>query len=188
MHPRIEGRFIALPHDVLNSAAYLRLTYKARSLLLEVALQYSGHNNGQMLLSRSYLRSRGWHSADTIQSAKDELVEAGFLFETFKGHRPNKASWYACTWWLLDPHPDFDAGVANRFQRGGYRGDKAAPLITHVVPRGGSTPASIGPHGGTIRELPVPPAGPIKALPSVGAVPPGGHHIEMPSAAEEAPS
>lgn len=56
---RDAGRFITLPVSVLESAAYLGLSANARSLLLEVALQCRGDDNGRLLLSRAHLSKRG---------------------------------------------------------------------------------------------------------------------------------
>lgn len=123
------GGFVALPFSVLDSPAYQSLSHPARSLLMEAARQYGGSNNGQLLLSRRHLAARGWRSADVITRAKQELIDAGFLFETVKGYRPAKASWHAVTWLLLDPHPDYDPGVAAAFRRGAYRDLKTQPLV-----------------------------------------------------------
>lgn len=118
---RIGGRFIALPFDVLESPAYLRLSHPARSLLLEIAMQYASDNNGRLLASINHLSARGWTSRDVITRAKRELLGAGFIHETVMGHRPNKASWYAITWYALDKHPSYDVGAAESFVRGAYR-------------------------------------------------------------------
>jgi hypothetical protein len=64
-----------------------------------------------MLLTDKYLAPRGWRSPYVITRAKRELIDAGLIFETVKGARPNKASWYAVTWQTLDSHPGYDAGV-----------------------------------------------------------------------------
>lgn len=124
---RDQGGFIALPWAVLDCPAYQRLSHTARSLLLEVARQFMGKNNGQLTLSRKRLATRGWKSADVIDRAKRELLKEGFIFETVKGHRPNKASWYALTWQTLDHHTGYDTGAALLFKRGAYR--DLEPLI-----------------------------------------------------------
>lgn len=92
---RESGGFIALPWAVMDSPAYAELGYTARALLMEFARQFVRDNNGRLLASRAYMAKRGWKSAGVIQDAKNELIKAGFIYETVKGHRPNKASWYA---------------------------------------------------------------------------------------------
>jgi hypothetical protein len=55
---RDAGGFIALPWQVVDSSAYQALTVHARALLIEVARQYSGHNNGALLCGKAYMRAR----------------------------------------------------------------------------------------------------------------------------------
>ena len=92
---RDQGGFVALPWSVLDCPAYARLSHPARALLLELARQFVRDNNGRLLASAAYLSKRGWKSADVITRAKRDLMQAGFIHETVKGHRPNRASWYA---------------------------------------------------------------------------------------------
>lgn len=114
-------KFALLPHVVLDSPAYLQLSAPAKVLLVEMARQFHGHNNGSLLCSRSKLAPRGWTSNDVLTRAKKELIAAGFLFQTVAGQRPNKASWYAVTWLNLDRLDGYDAGTERLFQRGAYR-------------------------------------------------------------------
>lgn len=118
---RDAGGFIALPWSVVDSPAYQALGYPARALLTDIARQFVRDNNGKLLCSMAHMGTRGWKSADVVQRAKDQLLAAGFIYETVKGQRPNKASWYAVTWRVLDPHPGYDAGAAEGFVRGAYR-------------------------------------------------------------------
>jgi hypothetical protein len=125
---RDPGGFLALPWSVLDSSAYQSLSMHARALLLEVARQYVRDNNGRLLASRAYMAQRGWNSVDMLTKAKRELLEGGFIFETVKGHRPNRASWYAITWQALDTHPDFDQGAAAAFRRSAYLDGSSPPM------------------------------------------------------------
>ena len=112
--------FAAIPWCVLDCDAYRHLSHTARSLLMEFARQYVKDNNGRLLASGRYLSTRGWKSAGVIQRAKQELIDAGFIYETVKGHRPNKASWYAVTWFPLDKILGYDPGVEQGFIRSAY--------------------------------------------------------------------
>jgi hypothetical protein len=179
---RDAGGFIALPWSVLDCPAYRGLSMHARALLLEVARQFVRDNNGRLLLSRAYMEGRGWKSADMLSKAKRELLDAGFIHETVKGHRPNKASWYAITWQTLDRLPGYDAGALETVQRGAYR--QNTPLKnTSLSPQRGTARPSIAPPHGTGTAPPVPPHGPIKGAVATRSVPPHGHHLERPSAA-----
>lgn len=193
---RDSGGFVALPHAVMNSAAYLGLSANARSLLLEVALQFGGADNGRMLLSRAHLAKRGWKSSDMIDKGKRELLDAELIFETVKGQRPNKASWYAVTWRRLDKIKGFDQGAEKAFERGAY--SKRTPIsqpketLDWTQPNGGRQnavlnphsgvgPALIGPPRGTGTWLPVPSDGAIQGLSVPLPRPPHGHPLEKPS-------
>ena len=179
---RDQGGFIALPWSVLDCPAYARLSVHARALLLEVARQFVRDNNGRLLLSRAYMQTRGWKSVDMLTKAKTELIDAGFIFQTVMGHRPNKASWYAVTWRTLDKMPGFDAGAVECFERGAYRNAEALKNASLVPPHGTERPV-IGPHHGTEKPRTVPPHGPIGPTFDTLSVPPHGHHLEMPSVA-----
>ena len=127
---RDAGGFVALPWAVLDCPAYSKLSHPARSLLIEFARQFVRNNNGRLLASSTYLRKRGWNSPDVITRAKRDLLNAGFIFETVMGHRPNKASWYAVTWLGLDNLKGYDAGAKELFQRSAY----AAPASLKSKP------------------------------------------------------
>jgi hypothetical protein len=120
------SRFLALPHCVIESEAYRRLSHPAKCLLIDIAIQLAGDNNGRLLASFAHLRQRGWNSADVISRAKAALLREGFIHETVKGCRPNKASWYAVTWVNLDKHNGYDYGAEASFVRSAYA--KAASL------------------------------------------------------------
>lgn len=184
---RDQGGFVALPWSVMDCPAYEALSYPAKALLLELARQFVRDNNGKLLASRAHLKGRGWKSADVIDRAKRELLEAGFIHETVKGHRPNKASWYAITWQSLDRHAGYDPGAAESFERGAYR--KTAPVKNaSLSPAGGTERPRIGPSGGTGKPLSVPGGGPIEAIFQGSPVPSGGHHLDMPSTAVVEPA
>lgn len=172
---RDAGGFVALPWSVLDCQAYQTLSHPAKALLFEFARQFTRDNNGRLLASRTYLSKRGWASSDVITRAKAELITAGFLHETVKGHRPHKASWYAVTWRTLDRIPGYDVGAAETFERGAYR--KNAPLR----PSGGTEGASIAPPHGTERKRTVPPHGAIRPTFAPSPVPSPGNHLETPS-------
>lgn len=118
---RDTGGFIALPWSVVDSAAYRQLSMHARSLLVELARQYVRDNNGRLLLSLAYMRTRGWRSASMLTKAKRELMSCGLIYETVKGHRPNKASWYALTWYSLDKIRGYDSEAEACFVRSAYK-------------------------------------------------------------------
>ena len=191
---RDAGGFAALPWSVLDCPAYAGLSHPARALLIEFARQFVRDNNGRLLASVAFLKTRGWFSAGVIQKAKQELMGAGFIFETVKGHRPNKASWYAVTWRLLDRLPGYDVGADQLFRRGAYRESPGRARRSAPTCKNPKKNASLSPPHGTTAALIVPPHGieSRPAIPSHGSIgpvlahrsiPPHGHHLEKPSIA-----
>ena len=180
---RDAGGFVALPWSVMDCAAYALLSHPAKALLFELARQFVRDNNGRMLLSGAYLAKRGWKSADVITRAKRELLAAGFIFETVKGHRPNRASWYAVTWRTLDKLPGYDTGAALTFERGAYQ--KSAPLKKSLTRSHGVVSPVIAPPHGVARMPSTPSHGAIKATLGHFPTPSHGNHLEMPSTANQ---
>jgi hypothetical protein len=170
------GGFVALPWSVLDCPAYRALSHPAKSLLIEFSRQYVKDNNGRLLASTRFLRNRGWNSADVIHRAKLELIEAGLIYETVKGHRPNKASWYAITWQNLDKDGRYDAGAWEGWKhaRSGYKN-------TALIPSNGTKGHLIGPANGITVAPPIPLDGAIKPNNYYLPIPLDGNHLEVPS-------
>lgn len=123
------GQFFAIPHSVLNGAAYLSVSPHARMLLFDLIAQYKGDNNGDFCAAFSMMQKRGWKSTHTLLKAKKELLDVGLIEETRKGARPNLASLYAVTWLALDDcNGKLDITPAG-FHRGAYkRKDPLPPM------------------------------------------------------------
>jgi hypothetical protein len=176
--------FLALPHVVLESRAYRGVNTFARALLIDIAMQLRGSNNGRLLCSTAHMKPLGWTSQGTLQKAKADLLAAQLLYETVKGQRPHKASWYAVTWIPLERLPGYDEGALEGFVRGAYRDSRAKSdpaKNARSSPRHGLGGGQIGPPHGLESPSPSPPRGPIKAQKSTSSSPPGGNHLDMPS-------
>lgn len=177
---RVPGGFVALPWSVLDCPAYARLSHPARSLLLELARQFCRNNNGRLLTSLAYLSKRGWNSADVIGRAKKELIEAGFIHETVKGHRPNKASWHALTWQTLDRLDGYDPGAVEGFRRAAYLDE--VPLKNATLrPSAGVAVPSIAPSHGAGSAVTAPSHGAIKPTFTRLSTPSHGKPLDTPS-------
>lgn len=136
------GAFITLPLSVLNGAAYLGLGAYARMLLLDLAAQYRGDNNGNLCMAFKLMKPRGWKSEPTLNKAKQELLGAGLIVEARKGARPNKCALIALTWYALD-----DCGgkldiTPQSFQRGAYRLKDNPPVIVSSSGKNASVTAA----------------------------------------------
>jgi hypothetical protein len=176
---RVEGGFLALPWDVLDSVAYAGLSGAAIRLLLEIGRQFVRDNNGRLLSSMKYLRKRGWTSAGTVTNALRELEAAGFIHQTVKGHRPNKANWWAVTWQNLDRIQGYDPGAAETFRKGAYRKAENAALI----PKIGATSTPIAPKTGAGKVKPMPKTGAMQGSSGHLSIPKSGNHLDKPSTA-----
>ena len=97
--------FALIPHCVLESHNYAKLSTSAVKLLLDLAYQYRGSNNGKLITSWYHLKKRGWRSPVTLHYAVDELMHYGFIVRTRVGGQ-NVLSLYAMTWKQVDSSED----------------------------------------------------------------------------------
>ena len=103
---RIKGRqttksFVMFPHDVMEHETFKLLSPRATKLLMDIASQYRGNNNGDLCAPFKLMKKRGWNSSDQLNRAKKELVSSGLLIVSRRGGL-NKASLYALTWFSID--------------------------------------------------------------------------------------
>lgn len=104
------GGFLMLPHVLLNCAKFRALSSSAVKLLLDIGSQYNGKNNGDLAVAWKLMKPKGWRSEATLNRAKKELLQAGFIAETRKGRLPNLCSLYGITWQPLNPNLKLDIG------------------------------------------------------------------------------
>ena len=120
------GSFVSLPHSVLKHPAFATLTPRGTKLLIDLATQYRGKNNGDLSMPLSQMRNRGWNSSDQLQKAKNELIERGFIVVSRQGGR-NKCSLYGITWQPIDDcKGKLDIGASNK-PLNLWKGWKASP-------------------------------------------------------------
>jgi hypothetical protein len=81
--------FVGIVRSVFETPAFTGLSPHACKLLLELASQYRGDNNGNLTVAWSIMTKRGWNSRTTLWRCKSELIEAGFIYVTRKGHMPS---------------------------------------------------------------------------------------------------
>ena len=103
----ITGQILAIPRVVKRSKAYRSCSNLARALLIELADQHNGSNNGRLQLAYDYLREQGFYSKDQIAKGRDELISRNLIVLTRQGGLPVRrdgkstfggASWFALTW------------------------------------------------------------------------------------------
>lgn len=198
--------FVLLPRVVLESPGYRLSSYPARALLTDIALQYSGFNNGKLVACDKYLRPKGWTSNNTVLRAVHELQACGLLIETRKGARPNKAAWFALSWLDLDQGIGLDIDP-KLYRRGDYmrpepvtpassgartakatearklaalrkRGEKERASLT---PSNGAAKGRIGPSSGVRASILAPLDGAIRGALVSSSTPLDGAYLEIPS-------
>jgi len=99
---RSSDPFIQIPFPVLKSVAYTNLGSWARTLLIELMLQYNGKNNGDLSVPYSLMKQRGFNSSGTLSKAGKEL-QKNKLIQVTKFHRRTgttfeKTKLMALTW------------------------------------------------------------------------------------------
>ena len=100
--------FAGIPRVVMDSPDFINLKSGAVRLLLELAKQFNGRNNGDLTVAHSLLKRRGISSKNTITKATAELIEANMILRTRQGVFLNpggRCALYALTWLPIDECP-----------------------------------------------------------------------------------
>ncbi|SDX63118.1 hypothetical protein SAMN04515617_105152 [Collimonas sp. OK242] len=91
-HNHVKGalpfHFVAIPMDVIRSAAWQSLPPNAVVLAIALMGQYTGKNNGRLCPAFVVMERCGWTSKRTLINAKRALLECPFVVLTRKGHPP----------------------------------------------------------------------------------------------------
>ena len=103
---RLKGRqstksFVMFPHELLEHVSVSHLSPRGAKLLLDIAVQYNGHNNGDLCAPLSLMKKRSWNSSDQLFKARKELIDRG-LIKTSRQGGLNKCSLFALTWFQID--------------------------------------------------------------------------------------
>lgn len=99
------GGFAGIPRVVMDTNDFQQLSYKSQALLMQLAYQYRGNNNGDLTVAFSVLKKRGWKREATISSAAKELLGAKLILKTRDGRFTNpgaRCALYALTWHPVD--------------------------------------------------------------------------------------
>ncbi|WP_247258078.1 helix-turn-helix domain-containing protein [Pseudomonas moorei] len=102
------GRVLALPYRLLISDAFDNLSPKAVTVLIKLARNYNGRNNGDLSCTASMMAKGKSMDAKTLASALSELIDAGLIVrtrESRKGGREQgmaRCALYALTWAAID--------------------------------------------------------------------------------------
>lgn len=103
------GLFAGIPVVVITSCLYCSLPPLAKAILLELAAQYRGSNNGYLSLTRDDLKRRGFPSPNSNRKAIELLIEHGLIVRTAIGrakHNGYSCSYYAIAWQPINERID----------------------------------------------------------------------------------
>ena len=70
-------------------------------MIIDIASQYRGYNNGDLAATLKMMKELGWTSSDQLEKAKKELIEKDVILVARQGGR-NKANLYALTWFPIN--------------------------------------------------------------------------------------
>lgn len=98
------GSAFVIPYTLLRHPNFTRLSPYGIKLLMDLARQYTGFNNGYLCASWSLMREAGWNSSHTLRKATLECEHYGLILRTQNGglNRPNL---HAVTWRRIDEKP-----------------------------------------------------------------------------------
>ena len=97
--------FAGIPRIVMDTDDYKNLNGNAIKLLLELAYQYRGKNNGNLSATFSHMKTRGFKSKETLANALKSLQDTNLVIKTREGMFLNpggRCALYALTWLPID--------------------------------------------------------------------------------------
>lgn len=95
------GSFAGIPRVLMESQKYKQLNGWEVRLLLELACQFRGSNNGDLGMTWTMAKERGWRSSGTLAQSLAKLEALGFILRTREGGK-HRCSLYALSWQPID--------------------------------------------------------------------------------------
>lgn len=113
---RGNGRFVSIRAEVLLSQAWARTSSSGIRLIMDLAAQYRGNNNGDLCAALSTMEKCGWKSIHTLLKARKELEERRWVIVTRRGTQGGNGrgipTLYALTFWGIDEcNQKLDPGI-----------------------------------------------------------------------------
>jgi hypothetical protein len=151
------NHFAQVPVEVLTSAACCALRNYAFRVLIAIAAQYRGNNNGDLAMTRATARSFGVSSQEHLVKSLARLLECGLIQKTRQGgKKPLGPSLYAVTWQPIDDlRGKIESGATTaptnawaRWPTSQALNKSSGPPAGYVGSGGGAVSASIGPDRG----------------------------------------
>ncbi len=99
------GSAFVVPYTLLRHPNFTRLSAYGHKLLMDLARQYTGFNNGYLCTSWALMSEAGWNSENTVRTAMRELEHYRLIERTRQGGK-HKANLHGFTWRRIDAKPD----------------------------------------------------------------------------------
>ncbi|WP_179197320.1 hypothetical protein PWP89_16250 [Stenotrophomonas rhizophila] len=101
---RSSDTFVRLPHPMIKSPAFYALGGGALKMLMFLAAQYNGRNNGDLSATKAMVAEAGVCATSKLGGLLAQLEGAGFIVQTRHGNR-KLCNLYALTWYGIDTCP-----------------------------------------------------------------------------------
>lgn len=179
----VNGAYTAVPHMLLDNAAFIGASDRAKSLLFALMRQHNGGNNGRFQLTDKWLKKHGWPSAGLNIKVRVELIERGLIVQTKRGGLNIGANWFALTWLPITNYVGLDI-TASDYHQGAWGDCKLPPTPRRKPPKKRATPSgyrsSATPTTGAVDCLATPTTGASKALLDTFTTPTTGNNVLLP--------
>lgn len=122
---KITGRqpsdtFVRLPHSMMRHPSFFALGGAAMKMLLFLASQYNGRNNGDLSATKAMVEAASVCAASKSKELLGQLEEAGFIVQTRHGIK-KQCHLYAVTWLGIDRCPGKNLEIAAGPPRNDWR-------------------------------------------------------------------
>jgi len=113
---KITGRqssdtFVRLPHSMMRHPSFFALSGAAMKMLLFLAGQYNGRNNGDLSATKAMVEAASVCAASKSKELLTQLEDAGFIVQTRHGIK-KQCHLYALTWVGIDRCPGKNLEIA----------------------------------------------------------------------------
>lgn len=98
---RPSDTFVRLPHSMMQSPTFFALSGAAMKMLLFLAAQYNGRNNGDLAATKAMVEAAGVCAGSKAKELLSQLEDAGFIVQTRHGIK-KQCHLYAITWCGID--------------------------------------------------------------------------------------
>ncbi|MGK2926496.1 MAG: hypothetical protein ACSLE2_12845 [Lysobacterales bacterium] len=113
------GRFAMLPLALLQHVCVRTLTHAAFRLLVLLAGEYNGRNNGALGITAGQAEKAGFSNQRTLYRSFRELEQRGLIVRTYPASRvPPRPTMWSITWQSVD---DTDYSTATHLPSHRYR-------------------------------------------------------------------